>query len=443
MHLTTEQITALAPDTASIKAGRGLVNPAKWPTLGRSAEALWGECRGSGSTPYQVSVAFGGPAFKCTCPSRKFPCKHALGLLWLAVERPAATPISDPPPWVADWLAARQAKVEKSAAASNKAPPSADPAASAKRAAKRLKEMEQGGVELTRWLSDQVRNGLATYPQQSASYFAKVAARLVDAKMPGLVNEIARLESFIHSGDGWPQRVLGQLGRMSLIMEGLRRFSRLPAPLQGDLRVVLGWAMEKEEVLANAQRLSDDWCVSGQVFTERERLWERRTWLVGRNAGRQALLLDFMHGQRSFAVPLAVGTCFRAELAFYPSAYPLRALLANPPESTQPVREPLAALPDFNAALAARAEALAANPWLLTYPFAVENVIPLRRPGGWWLRDVQGAELPLTLSEPDAWTLLALSGGHPVAVFGEWSDHQLRALGVWVNGFHGLGGAER
>ncbi len=443
MNLTTEQITALAPDAASIKAGRGLVNPAKWPTLGRSAEALWGECRGSGSAPYQVSVALGGLTFKCTCPSRKFPCKHALGLLWLAVERPAATPISDPPPWVADWLAARQAKAEKSAAASNKASPSADPAASAKRAAKRLKEMEQGGVELTRWLSDQVRNGLATYPQQSATYFTKVAARLVDAKMPGLVNEIARLESLIHSGDGWPQRTLGQLGRMSLIMEGLRRFSSLPAPLQGDLRVVLGWAMEKEEVLANAQRVTDEWCVSGQVFTERERLWERRTWLIGRNAGRQALLLDFMHGQRSFAAPLAVGSGFRAELAFYPSAYPLRALLANPPESTQPVREPLAALPDFNAALAARAEALAANPWLLTYPFAVEKVIPLRRPGGWRLRDAQGAELPLTVTESDAWELLALSGGHPVAVFGEWSDNQLRALGVWANGFHGLGGAER
>ena len=80
MNLTMEQITALAPDAASVKAGRGLVNSAKWPTLGQSANALWGECQGSGSKPYQVSVDLGGPAFKCTCPSRKFPCKHGLGL---------------------------------------------------------------------------------------------------------------------------------------------------------------------------------------------------------------------------------------------------------------------------------------------------------------------------------------------------------------------------
>lgn len=444
MNLTTEQITALAPDAASIKAGRGLVNPAKWPTLGRSANAIWGECRGSGSAPYQVSVDLGGPVFKCTCPSRKFPCKHGLGLLWLVAERPAAAAISDPPPWVADWLTARQAKVEKQQAADvgkNNAPPDAE--AIARRAAKRLKEMEQGGAELTRWLTDQTRNGLATYPQQSASYFAGVAARLVDAKMPGLVNEMTRLESFIHSGDGWPQRVLGQLGRMFLMMEGLGRFSSLPAPLQGDLRAALGWAMDKEEVLANGRRVTDDWRVLGQVFTERDRLWERRTWLAGRTGGQTALLLDFAHGQRRFPVPLVAGTGFQAELAFYPSAYPLRALLASPPESTQPWREPIPALSDFDAALAIRAEALAATPWLLNCPFAVENVIPLRRHGAWRLRDAQGAELSLTLAERDAWELLALSGGHPVAVFGEWSDNEVRALGVWADGFHDLGGAER
>jgi uncharacterized Zn finger protein len=27
-----------------------------------------------------VSVDLSGPAFRCTCPSRKFPCKHGLAL---------------------------------------------------------------------------------------------------------------------------------------------------------------------------------------------------------------------------------------------------------------------------------------------------------------------------------------------------------------------------
>jgi hypothetical protein len=437
MNFTTEQITALAPDSASVKAGRGLVNPAKWPTLGQSTDALWGECQGSGSKPYQVSVDLGGPAFKCTCPSRKFPCKHGLGLMFLAVEKSAAVQTGDPPPWVADWLSARRAKVEKQAAAASgvkEAP--VDTEAAAKRVARRLNQMTEGGAELARWLSDQVRHGLATYPQQPATYFAGVAARLVDAKIPGLTNEVVRLESFIHSGEGWPQRVLGQLGRMYLMTEGLSRFSTLPESLQGDLRAVLGWAMDKEEVLGNPQRTTDDWCVLGQVFTERDRLWERRTWLLGQTHHQPALLLDFMHGQRNFAVPLLVGTSFQADLAFYPSVYPLRALLVNPPESAHSLREPFPALRGFDAALAARAEALAANPWLLTYPFAVEGVIPLRRNGTWRLRDAQGMELPLKMADRDAWELLAISGGHPLRIFGEWSDHELRALGAWTNEFH-------
>lgn len=438
MNLTTEQITALAPDSASVKAGRGLVSPTKWSTLGQSADALWGECQGSGSKPYQVSIDLSGPAFKCTCPSRKFPCKHGLGLLFLAVEKPAVVQAGDPPPWVADWLAARREKVEKKVAATLQKNAPVDAEATVKRPAKRLSRMREGGAELARWLTDQVRNGLATYPQQPATYFTGVAARMVDAQIPGLVNEIDRLESFVHSGEGWQQRVLGQLGRLWLITEGLSRFSTLPPAVQGDLRALLGWPVDKEEVLTNPQRVTDDWCVLGQIFTERDKLWERRTWLLGRTHAKPALLLDFMHGQRKFAVPLAVGTSFQAELAFYPSTCPLRALLANPPASTRPLREPFPAQRHFDAALAARAEALAANPWLLAYPFAIESVIPLRRNGAWRLRDEQGAELPLKMADRDAWELLAISGGHPLRMFGEWNDNELRALGVWTDEFHGF-----
>ena len=166
MNLTSDQVVALAPDTASAKAGRGLVRTAKWPTLGQSADAVWGECQGSGSKPYQVSVDLDGLAFKCTCPSRKFPCKHGLGLLLLAVEQPDAVKIGDPPPWTAHWLATRRDKAEKkTAAAANKAesPDSpADAEAAAKRAAKRLAKMREGGAELGLWLVDQVRHGLAS-----------------------------------------------------------------------------------------------------------------------------------------------------------------------------------------------------------------------------------------------------------------------------------------
>ncbi len=443
MNLTSEQVAALAPDAASIKAGRGLTHPAKWPGLGRAEGLVWGECQGSGRTPYQVAVDLDGPACKCTCPSRKFPCKHGLGLLFLVVEQPAVIETGDPPPWAADWRAARRAKAEKTTAASagkaEKKNRPMDAESAAKRTTRRLGQMREGGAELALWLADQVRQGLAAWPQQPAAFFRGIAARMVDAKAPGLAAEIARLETLIRSGDGWPQRVLGQLGRMHLLTEDLRRFETLPAPVQADLRAWLGWPLDQEEVLAAAAPVVDEWDLVGQVFTEHDRLWERRTWLLGRNSAKPALLLDYRHGQRHFAVPLPVGASFQTDLAFYPSAWPLRALLIDPsPRITGPAREPVAAHPDFAAALAERARALAVNPWLLAYPCAVAGVVPVRRGNVWRLRDAMGAELPLRVAERDAWALLAVSGGQPIPVFGEWSDGGLQVLGCWADGFHGF-----
>src|SRR5688572_4415777 len=83
--LTTDQILALAPDAGSMSAGRKLAHPRHWRSAGRADTALWGECQGS--TLYQVRVDVSQPAaaaVKCSCPSRKFPCKHALALLLMA-----------------------------------------------------------------------------------------------------------------------------------------------------------------------------------------------------------------------------------------------------------------------------------------------------------------------------------------------------------------------
>jgi hypothetical protein len=48
MNWTTEQILALAPDSASAKAGQGLASPRKWQTLGADEQTAWGLCQGSG-----------------------------------------------------------------------------------------------------------------------------------------------------------------------------------------------------------------------------------------------------------------------------------------------------------------------------------------------------------------------------------------------------------
>lgn len=88
---SAERVLSLATDASSARAARGLARPEAWTGTGASSRALWGHCRGSSPTPYQVAVDLTGPAYRCTCPSRKTPCKHALALL-LLWPTPASTP---------------------------------------------------------------------------------------------------------------------------------------------------------------------------------------------------------------------------------------------------------------------------------------------------------------------------------------------------------------
>ena len=81
---TDDDINRWAPDTGVAHDARRLEK--KFVTLGVSADGSWllGQCQGSGKSPYEVSIDLTdpeAPTFRCNCPSRKFPCKHGLGLM--------------------------------------------------------------------------------------------------------------------------------------------------------------------------------------------------------------------------------------------------------------------------------------------------------------------------------------------------------------------------
>src|SRR5438552_2556575 len=121
MSLTFERIEALAPDQASLAAARKLLKPSCWRTLARGEGLVWGECQGSGATPYRVVVHEADAGYKCTCPSRKFPCKHALALMWMRADKSAAFAPATVPDWVKDWLSRRRGTSTAAGKAGDKA----------------------------------------------------------------------------------------------------------------------------------------------------------------------------------------------------------------------------------------------------------------------------------------------------------------------------------
>ena len=198
---TEEQIAQLAPDASSLKAGRDLANEKKWPDLHYNHRVIWGLAQGSGSQPYRTQVDQGSLGYNCTCPSRKFPCKHALGLLFIFARRPDLFQQSNAEPdWVEKWMNTREEKVEK-AKATRLHPAIKDVKSKAKREAVRLELVKAGAAELELLLRDLLRSGLLNLPNRGNGFFEQAAARMVDQQANGLAQmlRLAWLKCYVNS----------------------------------------------------------------------------------------------------------------------------------------------------------------------------------------------------------------------------------------------------
>jgi hypothetical protein len=418
---SAETVEGLAPDAASVTAARKLAKPGPWSGTGYDERAVWGLCRGSGSRPYQTAVDLSGPAFTCSCPSRKFPCKHALALLLLWAGGDVAA--GPQPEWAAEWLASRGDRAARAASRPAPGEPPRDPEAAARRVAEREVRVAAGVEDLRRWLRDAVRGGLGAGRLRSWDEWDLFAARLVDAQAPGAASRLRSLGG-VAAGrpDGWPERLLSGLGLLHLLCEA---YPRAEGALRDDVRALLGFTVGREEVLSGP-RVSDRWVVLARVVIEQERLRVQRTWLWGLSTGRPALLLDFAPPGAPLEPRPAPGMALSASLAFHPSATPLRALLSDP----GPVDPAPGSFGSGGAgeALRAVASAVASNPWLEQWPVVLGSAVPEGRDGGSWSVTTVDGSLPLGGSSAARWRLLAVSGGRPVSLFGLWDGSALEPL---------------
>ena len=439
MNFSPEQIIGLAPDAPSAKAGRSLATAHKWSELGCDERAAWGECQGSGKDPYRTQIDLTEPAFRCTCPSRKVPCKHALGLFLLFAAEGQTFARPGRPEWVAEWLEKRnqqsqRARKKEAAEVSNDATPPKQKRAAKKpgRAYDRRARVSAGLAELELWLRDLVRRGLADAQSQPTKYWEQMTARLVDAQAPGAARRVRELSSATAYAGGWAEAVLSRIGLLYLLVEAFKRIDTLPEPVQADVRACLGWTIKEEELPADAG-VRDCWVVAGQFTYEGEKLRIQRTWLRGETSARDALLLDFAAPGQPLKANLLPGASLDAELVFYPSNFPLRAVVSRRHSRPEPCGSPRGHA-TVESLLNAYAEALARNPWIEVFPAMLCEVVPVRREGGWIVRDSGGRLLPLSPRLRRGWEVLALSGGNTVTLFGEWDGQHLLPLGVWVEG---------
>nr|WP_209262574.1 hypothetical protein [Thiorhodococcus minor] len=432
----------MAPDAASAAAGRKLGSAAKWQTLGQTERLIWGEIEGSGSKPYQACIDVAGPAFKCSCPSRKFPCKHGLGLAFAHAEAAQAFASDTPPEWVAEWLEKREARAERQAkrdAAEDDKPVDDETrrrraAAQGKRREQREEKILAGIAELQHWLDDSLRQGLARALDQTQAW-DHMRARLVDAQAPGLARWLRRCQEARYLSEDWQGSALRALSGLQLLLDAYPRRASLPEPLAADLEELVGLPHNKERLLAQTG-IEDSWRVMGKWIAEEERLQVQRTWLRGEQTRRWALLLDFAAASAVLPITPVEGASIFGELVFYPSAWPLRALIKtqDAPQDVDAASLMAGALGGLDALYAGYAECLTRMPWIERFPATLGQVAPLKQGDEWLLVDGAGKSVPIARQFPLRWELLAIGGGRGLDVFGEWDGEAFFPLTVIADG---------
>ncbi|MBV7529721.1 SWIM zinc finger family protein [Chitinophaga sp. sic0106] len=426
MTFTEQQVLDTAPDDASRKSGKDLASLLKWESTGRSAIALWGACKGSGSKPYQTQIDLQQLAFKCSCPSRKFPCKHGIALLLLYSRSTDNIPETASPAWVNEWIEKRQATQEKKAAA-----PVTTSTSSAKSPAVRASRVNEGIEELLRWMKDMLRNGIIHLPEKNQTYWENTARRLIDAQAPGLAGMVRNLQDIHYYQEGWQQQFMVHLLKLYTTVQGYLHLELLPELLQQDIRQQCGFTVN-QEYLKSLPGITDTWQVLGKQITEQDKLITERYWLYGESSGQTALILQFY--ARHFSTPaftLQPGTAIKAELVYFPSVKPLRAVLKEYKLTASPMH--FHGMHQWSDVLAHQTDLCSSMPVYPEQLYTVQSLQLVPQQQQWLLMDQQRQLMALKPGSNKLWKLLAITGGHamPMAVTGAGNYYE--PIGVWSN----------
>lgn len=421
------------PDAASLKAGRGLATARKWELLGGDDEALWGLAVGSGKNPYQTRVWLADLATKCSCPSRKFPCKHAIALMLIAAGDAGSLTGKERPDWLTEWLDSRAERSEKAAAkVKDKPAKPVDDKAAAKRREKKEERLADG-VELLRTnLLDMAREGLASSTVRDRSTWESLQRRMVDCQAPGLASALRHVGDRLLHHPEVDTLLAWELGRLYLLTECHAKRDPLDEPTAAEIAELLGAGPTAEEVRA-LPTVEDRWFVAGRNVSERDRLLISVSWLLGTTTGRWAKVLRFAHLPATLAEPWPLGSTVEVGLSYHPGLLPMRVQPAAEGHATFEESPPISD-DGFESLLKRYAEGLAANPFLQALPFLIE----VRPDRSGQLADRMERALPWSAGEGDVLRVEAITGGVTALACGEWDGHALRLLaiddgGTWFN----------
>lgn len=217
-----------APNANAIKNGRGLLAKGKFVALHKSKDdtLIFGECSGSGKSNYSCSCDFidtAKPVYRCSCPSRQFPCKHCLGLMYAHVDGRKFT-VADVPADISSKREKIQVRTEKKKVTAAK-PKKVNKAALKKKIGAQLK-----GLDLLEQLThDLVKTGMGNMNSKLAGQIETQAKQLGNAYLPGAQSALHSYTNLFIEDDGYFDAEVSAKAREAVFSEAMDQLTRLSA----------------------------------------------------------------------------------------------------------------------------------------------------------------------------------------------------------------------
>lgn len=186
--ITEELIRSLAPNQNAISNAQKISRTSGFVTLYQTEnkDLIFGECKGSGKSGYHTSADFSGdtPVFRCSCPSRQFPCKHSLAIMyeWVNGKHFVVAEVPDDVERKREKIIKRKEKVKEEEKNGSKKPSKTSLAAAKKKLQKQLE-----GLELAEtFVTDILNRGVSSINGSSSASYKNLAKQLGDYYLPEL-----------------------------------------------------------------------------------------------------------------------------------------------------------------------------------------------------------------------------------------------------------------
>jgi hypothetical protein len=318
-----------------------------YSNLSTKDELFFANFQGSASTPYNTAFDQTTQTFKCSCPSRQYPCKHAEALGQLIKDQLSDFVVVDElPQWVQTWIDNKNKLAEKKASKTSEILKDTSKAKE-KLLQKLLKQyslLKETLDEVGSWLEKWDKLGLADALTIIENDKATIIGRFKDLKLPNLAYYIDDITS--QNSEEERKLTLKQfLARTYLCLSGINKITSL---YNDKFQLIEADNSNADHInrlftfgnyLGLTQKTSDfdwdlqlqrtgTWLVTSLKYFTLDKLVARHIWLKQVETGEYALLIDYSpNGKAKFSTDLVLGSYIEAKICYYPSLSNKRAVI--------------------------------------------------------------------------------------------------------------------